>query len=414
MQDAIDILLSLQNTDGGFASYELIRGTKYLELINPAEVFVGLTSCFYVRKTDVNSFNVSWNSAQGNIMIEYNYPECSTASLTALSVFHNLHPSYRSAEVERTIKRAIGYIHASQRPEGGWFGSWGVCFTYATMFALESLALNGESYETSSRVRRACDFLLDKQMADGGWGESWKACEVGHWVDHERSQVINTAWAVMALLIAECPDHEAIKRGCRLLMSRQERTGEWKLEAIVGLQRSSERRPSVVNWIRSPSNNASCVPIAVRHLQSVLCHRLSQLQDDLCLLGSRPGSEEARLVKSIEQMPNRLSDLVRAMWPDSYVPRVRSKDDRKHAGEGEGAGLRIITFAQQYLLYVQRHLVRVRKDWMLRNRRRQSRQRFEILEPAEYDGFRRLLNLACEEDLVKHGVDLVEIEEQVC
>lgn len=37
---------------------------------------------------------------QGNIMIEYNYPECSTASLTALSVFHRLHPSYRSREVE--------------------------------------------------------------------------------------------------------------------------------------------------------------------------------------------------------------------------------------------------------------------------------------------------------------------------
>ena len=39
---AIDILLSLQNPDGGFASYELIRGTRYMELINPAEVFVGL------------------------------------------------------------------------------------------------------------------------------------------------------------------------------------------------------------------------------------------------------------------------------------------------------------------------------------------------------------------------------------
>lgn len=44
---AVDIILSLQNPDGGFASYELIRGTKYMELINPAEVFVG---CFVLRK----------------------------------------------------------------------------------------------------------------------------------------------------------------------------------------------------------------------------------------------------------------------------------------------------------------------------------------------------------------------------
>ena len=39
MRDAVDILLSMQNSDGGFASYELIRATQYMELINPAEVF---------------------------------------------------------------------------------------------------------------------------------------------------------------------------------------------------------------------------------------------------------------------------------------------------------------------------------------------------------------------------------------
>lgn len=43
MCEAIDVILSLQNPNGGFASYELIRGTKYMELINPAEVFVSWT-----------------------------------------------------------------------------------------------------------------------------------------------------------------------------------------------------------------------------------------------------------------------------------------------------------------------------------------------------------------------------------
>jgi lanosterol synthase len=49
----------------------------------------------------------------------------------------------------------------------------GVCFTYATMFALESLAIAGENHANSERVRRACDFLLGKQMPDGGWGETY-------------------------------------------------------------------------------------------------------------------------------------------------------------------------------------------------------------------------------------------------
>jgi lanosterol synthase len=38
LYDAVDVLLSMQNGDGGFASYEVIRGPKLLELINPAEV----------------------------------------------------------------------------------------------------------------------------------------------------------------------------------------------------------------------------------------------------------------------------------------------------------------------------------------------------------------------------------------
>lgn len=36
---AVDTMLSLQNSNGGFASYELVRGPKWLELLNPAEVF---------------------------------------------------------------------------------------------------------------------------------------------------------------------------------------------------------------------------------------------------------------------------------------------------------------------------------------------------------------------------------------
>lgn len=39
MRDAVDCMLTLQNPNGGFASYEKIRGPKWLELLNPAEVF---------------------------------------------------------------------------------------------------------------------------------------------------------------------------------------------------------------------------------------------------------------------------------------------------------------------------------------------------------------------------------------
>lgn len=38
--DAVDVILTMQNSNGGFASYELVRGpTAFMEMINPAEVF---------------------------------------------------------------------------------------------------------------------------------------------------------------------------------------------------------------------------------------------------------------------------------------------------------------------------------------------------------------------------------------
>ncbi|TFK45957.1 terpene synthase [Heliocybe sulcata] len=208
--DAVDLMLGMQCDDGGFASYEGIRATHMLELINPAEVF-------------------------GNIMTEYTYPECTTSVITALSIFQKYYPDYRKSDIKRCIKGAIKYLHAAQRPEGGWYGSWGICFTYATLFALESLSLVGETYANSEAVKRACTFLISKQRADGGWGESYLSCEWERWVEHKRTQVVQTAWAAMALMYAQYPDPVPIERAVKLVMSRQQRDGSWPQEAIEGV-----------------------------------------------------------------------------------------------------------------------------------------------------------------------------------
>ena len=72
------------------------------------------------------------------------------------------------------LQKAINYLHLAQQPGGGWVGSWGICFTYAAQFALESLSLVGETYETSEYSKKGCEFLLKHQREDGGWGESWE------------------------------------------------------------------------------------------------------------------------------------------------------------------------------------------------------------------------------------------------
>jgi len=208
--DAVDVMLTMQNSDGGFASYEPIRAGPWAEHLNAVEVF-------------------------GKIMVEYSYPECTTAVVTALALFREHHPNYRVAEIETTIQRAIGFIESSQRPDGSWYGSWGICFNYANMFALESLALTGHTWHNSPVVKKACEFILSKQMDDGGWGESYWSSVKAEYIHHEKSQVVNTAWACIALMNAKFPDKEAIERGIKLLRSRQQSNGEWLQEAIEGV-----------------------------------------------------------------------------------------------------------------------------------------------------------------------------------
>lgn len=147
--DAIDTLLVYQNDTGGVGSYELRRGGEYMELLNAAEVF-------------------------GRIMVEYDYPECTTACVTALSLFREHWPNYRAAEISRFVDGAVAWIKTNQRGDGSWYGSWGICFTYACMFALESLKGVGETYGNSRYSKAGCDFIASKQREDGGWSESYK------------------------------------------------------------------------------------------------------------------------------------------------------------------------------------------------------------------------------------------------
>lgn len=210
LQDAIDTLLTMQNTSGGFASYEPTRGSEYMEYLNAAEVF-------------------------GRIMVEYDYPECTTAVVTAFSTFSKYFPEYRKQDIAKSKAGALKYIRKAQRVDGSWYGSWGICFTYAGMFALESLASVGEIYVNSARVRKACEFFLDKQMDDGGWGESYRGCETGIYTEHTNSQVVQTCWALIGLMEAEYPNREPLEKAVRLVMSRQRPQGGWEQEAIEGV-----------------------------------------------------------------------------------------------------------------------------------------------------------------------------------
>ncbi|KAJ2591834.1 hypothetical protein EV177_008826 [Coemansia sp. RSA 1804] len=211
LKQAVDLLLGMQNWGGGFASYERVRGFRIMEQLNASEVF-------------------------GNIMVEYAYPECTTSVVLGLTTFTAAYPDYKAAKIKRCIDSAINYVIKAQRSDGSWYGSWGVCFTYASMFALQSMACVEMYFDTCWEGMKGCAFLIDRQNADGGWGEAFASCEQKKYIPHpDGSQVVHTAWAVLALMAARCNYSDSVKRGIVFLMKRQQPNGEWLQESIEGV-----------------------------------------------------------------------------------------------------------------------------------------------------------------------------------
>ncbi|EAS31167.3 squalene/oxidosqualene cyclase [Coccidioides immitis RS] len=210
LKDAVDTLLEMQHDTGGFADYEPTRASRHIEFLNAAEVFNG-------------------------VIVGSDFTECTAAAITALSYFSRFYPDYRVDDIKRAQDKAVAYIRRAQEPDGSWYGSWGICFTYAAMFALEALAMVGETYETSQRARRGCQFLLDKQMADGGWGESYHSSVSKTYTHSKTSQVVQTAWASLALMEAGYPNREPLRRAMNVIMLKQQPNGEWLQEGIEGV-----------------------------------------------------------------------------------------------------------------------------------------------------------------------------------
>ena len=57
------------------------------------------------------------------------------------------------------------------------YGNWGICFTYATWFALRGLAAAAKTYHNCLAVCKEAGFLLKLQLDDGDWGENYLSCK---------------------------------------------------------------------------------------------------------------------------------------------------------------------------------------------------------------------------------------------
>jgi squalene/oxidosqualene cyclase-like protein len=209
LRESVKLMLSWQNDDGGWATYELKRGGPWLEQLNPSQVF-------------------------GDIMVDYSYVECTSTSVDALMKAKQRFPSEFDAAIDPALKRAETFLRGQQRPDGSFEGSWAVCFTYGTWFAVSAFKALGRGPQDPA-VRRAVQFLLGRQRKDGSWGEDGDSCRERRWVEADSGRVAQTSWALLSLIRGGCTDAAAMERAARWLIERQEKDGSWAREPLVGV-----------------------------------------------------------------------------------------------------------------------------------------------------------------------------------
>jgi lanosterol synthase len=204
---AVRFILGSQNADGGFGSYERRRTPFGLEWLNPAEMF-------------------------GDSMTENSHVECTASCIIGLARARAHLPEPEI--VDQPIARGVERLRALQLPSGAWLGAWGVRLVYGTLFGVRGLLAGGVP-STDPQIRCACEMLKSHQRADGGWGEAHVEAPSPVYLDGDRGLVIQTAWALLALLAAEDPDEDAMARAARFLANAQLESGDFSQPEPAGV-----------------------------------------------------------------------------------------------------------------------------------------------------------------------------------
>jgi squalene-hopene/tetraprenyl-beta-curcumene cyclase len=186
-------MLGMQNTDGGWASFDRENDKRWLTEIPFAD---------------------------HNAMIDPSTADITGRVLESLSHF----PEFTTSHP--VVRRALDFLRQDQTSDGAWYGRWGVNYIYGTWQVLRGVARIGEDLD-APYVRRGVRWLLDHQNPDGGWGESIASYEDVSQRGVGDSTASQTAWALMGLLAGGHFDIPAVRRGMRWLLDKQDAEGTW-------------------------------------------------------------------------------------------------------------------------------------------------------------------------------------------
>lgn len=194
---ALEWILGMQNSDGGWAAFDVENDKLYLNRI-PFSDMEALCdpSTADVTGRVVEAFGIVRSQGIGRI------------------------DGTLEKRLATAVHDAIGYLASVQEPSGAWWGRWGVNYVYGTSNVLCAVAYS-DAGRIDSLVEPALQWLKNCQRIDGGWGEGLGTYKGGEAANKGESTPSQTAWALMALLAHLPATDEAITRGVRFLIDSQ-------------------------------------------------------------------------------------------------------------------------------------------------------------------------------------------------
>ncbi len=196
---AVEWLVSMQSSDGGWAAFDVDNSAAILTQVPFAD---------------------------HNAMLD---PTCADITGRVLEALCRRAPARHPG----AVRRGVDYLRQTQEVDGCWYGRWGVNYIYGTCFALRGLRAAGVG-PADAAVLRAGEWIRSVQNPDGGWGESPSSYE------HPRHQAAGpstpsqTAWALLGLFASGDFESGSVRDGMRYLLDSQTPQGAWKEEACTG------------------------------------------------------------------------------------------------------------------------------------------------------------------------------------
>ena len=190
---ALDWLVGMQSSNGGFAAFDV----------------------------DNTHYNLNYIPfADHGALLDPPTSDVTARTLTVLALVNR-------PQDKQAMARAIDFLRKEQLPDGSWFGRWGTNYIYGTWSVLTAFGQAGLNPNDES-VQRGVGWLMDCQNADGGWGESndsygWQSRPA----EKAPSNPYQTAWALLGLMAAGQVATSAVRHGVEYLARTQEQNGLW-------------------------------------------------------------------------------------------------------------------------------------------------------------------------------------------